>query len=204
MNRFISFTAIGLVAAIATSSRADYSYSTAVVPSSKPFGSSSAVNFAPSMGTALAGDQNIALSTVTDFTTALPTATDMGVVPYAIKLTLVQSAPDTPGSGSIILTGFLTFLRSDIKGEISKNTVTNISGPLTIGNLVYSLTNITYSPPTVNAPPGTGGAGSIGGFLTVTPVPEPASVAMLGVGGLFLMAPRLRRLVRRIARSERV
>ncbi len=201
MNRFIGFMAIGLVAFAATSSRADYSYSTAVVPSAKPFGSGSSANFSPSSGTGLAGNQNIALSTVTDITTTMPPATDTGIVPYAIKLNLVQTLPDTPGMGSIIITGFLTFTRSDTKGEISKNTVTNISMPAVIGGLVYTLSDITYSPPTVNAPPGTGGAGSIGGLITVTPVPEPASVAMLGVGGLLLVAPRLRRLVRRIARS---
>jgi hypothetical protein len=201
MNRFIGFTAIGLVAAVATTSRADYAYTTAIVPPSQAFGATSVAGFFASSGTNLVGNQNIALAVVTDTTATPVQTTDMGIVNYKITLNLIQTAPDTPGMGSIVLTGFLTFTRSDTKGELSTNTVTNITGPLTIGNQTYALSGISYAAPTVNAPPGSNSAGTIGGYLTVTPVPEPASVAMLGVGGLLLVAPRLRRLVRRIARS---
>lgn len=50
---------------------------------------------------------------------------------------------------------------------------------------------------TVDMIPAGGGLGPVtpaGGF---TPVPEPATVALLGVGGLLLLVPRLRRRLRR-------
>ena len=39
-------------------------------------------------------------------------------------------------------------------------------------------------------------AGAFGGDVTLTPVPEPTTFALMGVGGLLLAAPYLRRKAR--------
>jgi hypothetical protein len=203
--------AIGLIASIATPSRGDYAYVTSIVPTSQAFGSTSVVSFGAVMGgtppgAGLTGTQNIALAAVTDSTSTTAPPTDHGVVGYTITIHLSAPASSYPTvAGTLTVVGSLDFIRSDSGGEVSFNSVNTGASTLTrtIGGETYTLTAFSYSAPTVNAVPGTPGAGSIGATISVTAVPEPASVAMLGVGGLLLVAPRLRRLVRRIARSER-
>ncbi len=79
---------------------------------------------------------------------------------------------------------------------------TEIGGTLSGSTSDYTYT---FDPTLYNvALPTASGAGSFNMQLNITPVPEPASMAMLGVGGLLLVAPRLRRLVRRIGQSAQV
>lgn len=55
-----------------------------------------------------------------------------------------------------------------------------------------------YTPP--GSPPGT--ANDFAVYLYNPSVPEPSTIALLGVGGLLVVAPKLRRRVRRLAGSK--
>jgi hypothetical protein len=184
---------------------ADFTFSTLTTPASQAFGAASVAQFgATSSLSTLNGSQGIVLVTIGDQTTAPATATDTGAVNAMDVVTITQTAghgSTGAGSGTITLSATLNWTRSDIGGQSSFFSNGSVGAPLTIGNTTYSLIGFIYTQPTVNVPLGAPGSGKVSAILTVTVVPEPSSMAAMGVGGLLLAAPRLRRLVRRIAKS---
>jgi hypothetical protein len=186
---------------LAGQARADFSYSTAVVPTSQTFGTGSTVSFGSVTKTGLNGSQGISIAQVSDASTTTPPATDTTTPPgIAVQdtITISQTTP-TVGTGTLVINGFIRFTRSDTGGQLSSFVFNPAAASNKLSVIIDGFTyaidpaTLAYSQPTVNVP----NTGAISIDLNV--VPEPASLALLGMGGLLLAAPRLRRLVRRIA-----
>ena len=91
---------------------------------------------------------------------------------------------------AITVNGTLAFTRSDSGGEISSFTPgTVINNGANIGGVTYTLSHLTYTPPTVN-----GGTGNISVRVTPNFIPEPASMIMLGCGLVGVPGLGLRRM----------
>jgi len=107
-------------------------------------------------------------------------AGDSFSVGYTLNIALTNTpSPGTLETKDLRLSGVITF--SGV--NLGAGTVTNMfmapsMGSVVIGGITFTGAANASSPPTIN---GTGG--SIGGTV-VAAVPEPASMAMLGVGGL--------------------
>jgi hypothetical protein len=193
--RCLSRTSAALAVALflAGQAKADFSYVTAIVPPSAAVGTLSTVGLgAAAGGPGLLGSQDIAVVNVSYTSTQNFATTDSGSVPYTITLTITQDGADgdTPGTGVITITGTLSFTRFDKQGETSSNVfLTATPTPLTIGTTTYSVTGLTYAPGT--AQNGLFSNGTISAHL-VTAVPEPASVALLGLGGVVALVARRR------------
>jgi len=102
------------------------------------------------------------------------TGTDNGSVTINETFTITGS-DGTPGTVNGTLSGLFTVTgaRSSFVGSI-----TGLSGTgFTISN-----SDITYTAPTAGSPLGSGTQGNISIFITPTAVPEPTSVAVLGLG----------------------
>lgn len=189
---------------------ADFNYTTAISPTPPgnaplTFGTFSSVevdpfNTAGTQSTGL-GSVGITIATTTVDDTA-PTPGDEGPVTPTVTDT-ITILPTTGGSGVLTLIGTLSVettatdngLGGVNYGQLTSFTPTGGVTSVVIGGLTYSYTfaSVHYSQGTVNGID----AGALS--LVVTVVPEPASMALVGVGGLLLAAPRLRRLARRNA-----
>ncbi len=195
--------ALAVAVLLAGQAKADFSYTTSIVPSGMTnVGASgnSSLTFGPVASVpGLFGSQDVALANVHVASTQPnpPGPTDTGSVPYSITINIVQDGADgdTPGMGTLKVNGKLTFTRLDASGETSSNMFIALGSILTttINGRSYTILpgDITYSPPTIS-----GNAfsdGEISAFLT-TSVPEPASIALMGVGGLGLGLVARRRL----------
>jgi hypothetical protein len=189
---------------LAGQARADFSYSTAVVPTSAPFGAGSTVSFTSVTKSGLNGSQGISIAEVSVASTTAPPATDTTTPPgIAVQdtITISQTTP-TVGTGTLVINGFINFTRSDTGGQLSSFVFNPAAASnklsVLIGGNTYTIdpATLAYSQPTVNDP-NTGGIS-----IDLNVVPEPSSLALIGVGGLVLAAPRLRRIVRRIARQQ--
>ena len=107
---------------------------------------------------------------------------------YQVFGTLTDPAPGGP-SFTAFTTGTLTFTAIQFSGGASGGTVTNVfTGPFSIGpgtfpngdtftTTVSPILNQQFASPTVN-----GAGGSLGAQIISTVVPEPASIAMVGLG----------------------
>jgi hypothetical protein len=182
--------------------QAGFTFTTIVTPASQGIGTLSTIGFQGASGPAgptLIGSQNISLASVIDTTTQSPASTDTGSVPYSIQVSITQGGSDPAGTGSLMVTGTLNFIRSDTGGEISTNTVSSGNPSVTIAGIKYSIADasVTYTQPTVNAGFGTNGAGGLSGLILVTSatptIPEPNSIALLGTGVLGLVGCAWRR-----------
>jgi hypothetical protein len=196
-SRWIA-AAVAVPLLMAHQALADFNYSTAITPTSATIGPNSSLSFAsvasstpqtpiPGVGV------GISIAQISVASTASSTEG-----PVTVNFTdTITISPTSGGSGILTVMGSITVSASQT-GQSSTFTFnpTGSTTSVTIGGVTYSYNpaSLGYSQPTVNVP------NSGGLSLNIMTVPEPASLAMLGVGGLVLAAPRLRRL----ARSTRV
>ena len=131
--------------------------------------------------TLLSASTNITLFTVAASSTTTA-GTDTFTLNFSDTLTLTNvPPPGTPATGTLTFSGSLIFSRSDSSGSLS--TLSSIS-PVSamIDGETYTLANFSYTAPS----PGNSGPGAVGAtisaFQTAITVPEPASVALLGLG----------------------
>jgi hypothetical protein len=127
---------------------------------------------------------------------------------FSVFYTLNGSLTNPSPGGTTVTattTGVLTFSGIETSGGAFGGTVTNqylgpfsVSGP--VGGDIFTTTvpvavNGMFGPPTIGAPPGSPAAGNIGGLILSEPIPEPASLAMLGTGlaGVLGLGLRQRR-----------
>jgi hypothetical protein len=117
---------------------------------------------------------------------ALPAnSTDIGMVAYAISLLITDT--DSKKTGSLEMRGTLTGTAGNNQANImntfnkSGGTSGNMTETTTIGDFRYTLN---WTPPMFGTytAPGTTTPGQFGAHLVATAVPEPASVALLGLG----------------------
>ncbi len=102
--------------------------------------------------------------------------------------------PGTVASGTFDLTGTLTLtLVSGVPGNTGNVSnvfdLTSATGPL--GGVLYMGQAVNFSNLTINAPVDDSNFGGI-----ISAAPEPSTLALIGVGGLLLLAPMLRRKAR--------
>lgn len=174
--------------------KADYAYSTVTSPPSTTLGgggNTSTIALGAASGAGLTGSQNIALVDVTD---AVAGTGATGSVSFTSTVTIT----DPSGSGTLTWGGTINFSRSDPGGETSTFTLTTPPGRLTVDGTTYTISDLVYAQPTVNAPPGSTTAGRISGFVTVTSAPEPASITMFGLGLVGAGGVSLRRRLRSV------
>jgi hypothetical protein len=172
--------------------KADYSYSTSTTsnPANGQYGATpSFVTFGAGTGNNLTGNNPIVIASVHN----TGSAADSGTVTISDTITIMQPSGG-PGMTTLTVNGTITF-NANLPSTFTFNPVGSVLSGM-IGSTTYSIfpNFYPYTPPTIG-----GTDGSLGVFLQVSAVPEPASMALVGVGGLLLAAPRLRRLVRRIA-----
>lgn len=193
LRRFAIATAfLGLIVAMAPAAQASFTYSVAPATSSTNFGAGSTLTVTAFSGGGtsgtLSGTQNLNLASVTITTTTAPPATDTGTIALA-PLVVTINNQNGGGSGTFTVAGDIVVTRSDTGGTVSSFTLTSIiPSVLKLGSWSYSLTAPTYSGPTVMAP-----QGSLGITIMESAVPEPASMALMGIGVVVLAGYGLRR-----------
>jgi len=143
--------------------------------------------FVPGSNTVNIGDVAIA-------TTTAPPGTDF-TISYSDVISLTNVAPPgTNATGTVTLTGTMTFAGISTGTGVTSNTYTITSGSANVGGISFVVNGSNFGNPTINGSPG-----NLGGSITATapnPIPEPASVTMLGLGVGALGIIRFRRRFR--------
>jgi hypothetical protein len=136
----------------------------------------------------LAGTEDILLVHVTNTSTTVAPPTDTANVAGAVTVTINNL--NGGGSGTFVVAGRIVVTRSDTLGAASTFTLTSIlPSTLILGAFDYTLSNPVYIPPTIQA----GQPGSGGISITVSETPEPASMALMGLGVALVAGLGLRR-----------
>jgi hypothetical protein len=177
-----------LLLATGASSQAAYTLTAVggVVPSGVTFGGT-AFTFTQILPGGQTGStpSNFNVIDVGASSTTAPPASDSGSVPLSENFSITG----TPGTLTFTLTGTFSLLAGSTGGIVStyNGTITNVVGS------GYTVTFAGYAPPSPGSGSGTFNDGNIS--LTIIPqtVPEPASVAMLGLGLLSVGGVALRR-----------
>ncbi len=172
---------------------AGFTYTSTVTPGSSTTNGSTIGLTGTASTTVLSAPTFINLFTVSDTTTAVSGSSNDFFVNFSDVLSITNSPPPgTTATASITITGNLHFVRSDTGGEVSFLTVNAAPYTFTVDGQTFTISNFSYAPPTVNT---AAGDGNVSALISAGPsaVPEPASVAMLGMGVVFvggLMARR--------------
>ena len=162
--------------------QASFTYSVTSNPSIFTFGGSTVTLTGVSSVGTLTTPTDAVLFRVADASTTLPPATDMATLTLFEKVDITNVPPDgSAATGEIDVTGNLQFIRSDSGGEVSIFTPSATSFSSTIGGVVYTISDISYTGPTVNGA-STATSGLFTSSYTPAATPEPASLALIGVG----------------------
>ena len=147
-------------------------------------------------GTTLSGVSDINIADVQLTSTTVPPATDTVSIPVSLNVAITNvPLPGTAATATISGTGTLAFTRSDTGGELSSFTVGSVTNNgANIGGVIYTLSQFSYTPPTVNNPLGNGNFSVLVTPTIPNTIPEPASMVMLGCGLVGVAGLGLRRM----------
>jgi hypothetical protein len=192
--KFFAVLALAALSAV-NEARASFTYSVAPVNTVTPFGAGStltvaAFNGGVASGT-LSGIQNINLAQITQTSTTVPPATDTSPgIPVVLTVTINNL--NGGGSSNFVVSGNIVITRSDTQGAASTFVLGSIvPAALNLGSFVYTLGATSYAPPTIQA--GVSGNGSLS--ILITETPEPASIALMGIGTAALAGLAIRRRI---------
>ena len=146
---------------------ASFTYTTLPTPQATVSGGSTVTVNGFTQTTVLTTPGIITIAKVADTSVTAPPATDNFTINLSIPVNLTNiPPPGAAGSGTITVTGTLTFYRSDAGGELSLFSPSSPSFSATIGGVTYTLSNLNYAAPTVNV-----GTGALSGLLTAIAAP---------------------------------
>jgi hypothetical protein len=170
--------------------RASFIYNVLPMDTAYNFGNSQLVVTAynnSSDSPTLSGMQYINLAQVTLTSSTSASAPDTKSIPISLNVGIENH--ETAAYDTIVLTGTINVLRADAEGAVSTFALSDFSpASLTLGDYVYTLSNPVYAPPTIGA--GSSGNGALSVVITETRVPEPASLSVLALGAVALLARR--------------
>jgi hypothetical protein len=184
-RRILAATAsLTLLAACAPAAHASFTYSVAPVTISTNFGAGSNLTvtaaFNGAASSVLSGDQIINLAQITQNSTTVPPATDAAVIPLSLTVSIFNQ--NGFGAGNFAFSGNINVTRSDTGGAISTFSLTSIVPPsLALGQYTYALSGPTYTAPTIGAAGNGNGGLSINISEALQTVPEPGSLALMGI-----------------------
>jgi PEP-CTERM motif len=193
----VAIACMAVVLALAFPAQASFTYAVAPATTSTNFGAGSNLTVTAYNGGAtsavLNGMQGINLAQINQSsTTVAPTDTALSGIPLA-PLVVTINNQNGGGSGTFTVNGRIIVTRSDTGGAESTFTAGSITpASLILGSWTYTLSTPTYAAPTVGA--GGNGNGSLSYLITESVVPEPASMALMGIGLVVVAGSGIRKM----------
>lgn len=199
-----SWIAAVALLACGVTARADYLYTSTIVVNTMSIPAGDTVVLAGTPADTLSGSNTVSLGTIN--ITSTNTTPGTATVTYTDTITITNPTPGGE-TKTFTLTGTVTIM--NFTGHTALTT--NVYGPITpsstqtIGGDTFTLSNLSFATPTVGdpaaIPPTTGSPGSFGAEL-ITSVPEPGSMALIGIGLTGMIGYGWRR--REVARRSRL